>query len=71
VAANGMLHASWNGATEIASWQVVEDGRTTQTVQRTGFETQLRPTSAARRASVVALDAHGAVLGRSADVTLA
>jgi arylsulfotransferase ASST len=70
-AANGMLHASWNGATEVASWQLVEDGRTTQTVPRAGFETQLRPTTAAKRASVVALDARGAALGRSADVTLA
>jgi hypothetical protein len=70
-AANGALHASWNGATEVASWQLVEDGRTTQTVPRAGFETQLRPTTATRRASVVALDARGAALGRSADVTLA
>lgn len=70
-AANGALHASWNGATEIASWQIVEDGRTTQTVPRTGFETELRPTPGAKRASVVALDARGTPLGRSADVTLA
>jgi hypothetical protein len=70
-AANGSLYASWNGATEIASWQLVEDGRTAQTVRRTGFETQLRPTATAKRASVVAVDAGGAPLGRSADVTLA
>jgi len=69
-AANGALYASWNGATDVASWQVVEDGRLTQTVPRTGFETQLRPTSAAKRASVAALDARGATLGRSADLTL-
>ena len=70
-AANGSLYASWNGATGIASWQLVEDGRTAQTVRRSGFETQLRPTTTAKRASVVALDAGGAPLGRSADVTLA
>jgi Arylsulfotransferase (ASST) len=70
-AANGWLYASWNGATEVASWQLLEDGRTSQTVPRTGFETQLRPTAAAKRASVVALDARGAPFGRSADVTLA
>jgi hypothetical protein len=69
-AANGALYASWNGATDVASWQVVEDGRAAQTVPRAGFETQLRSTTAAKRASVVALDAHGAVLGRSADVAL-
>ena len=70
-AASGALHASWNGATEVGSWQLVEDGRTTQTVPRAGFETQLRPTTAAKRVSVVALDARGAAIGRSADVTLA
>jgi hypothetical protein len=69
-AANGALHASWNGATEVASWQLIEDGRTTQTVPRTGFETQLHPTTAAKRVAVVALDARGATLGRSADVRL-
>jgi hypothetical protein len=68
--ADGALYASWNGATEVASWRLVEDGRDTQTVPRAGFETQLRPTTAAKRAAVVALDARGATLGRSADVTL-
>jgi hypothetical protein len=70
-AANGALYASWNGATDVAAWRLVEDGRETQTVPRAGFETQLRPTTAARRAAVVALDGRGAVLGRSPDVTLA
>jgi hypothetical protein len=69
-AANGALYASWNGATEVASWQLVEDGRTTTTVPRAGFETQLRPATAAKLATAVALDARGAVLGRSADLRL-
>ena len=68
--ANGALYASWNGATEVASWQLVEDGRAVQTVARTGFETQLRAAADAKRAAVVALDARGSALGRSADVTL-
>jgi hypothetical protein len=50
----GMLYASWNGATEVASWRV--DGETTP---RTGFETVLRAT----RGVVAALDKKGKVLG--------
>jgi hypothetical protein len=68
VAAGGSLHASWNGATGVASWQLLEgtsasDLRPTATVPRRGFETTLQPTS--RLVAVVALDAHGTALGRS------
>jgi hypothetical protein len=66
--AHGTAYASWNGATVAASWRLVEDGRDTQTVQRSGFETALRPAASTRRVSVVALDARGAPLGRSATV---
>jgi len=74
-AAGGTLYASWNGATEVASWQLLEGGsasdlRATQTVPRRGFETALRPGTAARFAAAVALDARGAPLGRSAAVAL-
>lgn len=51
-------YASWNGATEVASWRVEGSG---QIVPRTGFETRL-PSNAR---SVAALDAAGATLGRS------
>jgi hypothetical protein len=64
----GTVYASWNGATAVASWQLVEDGRATQTVPRTGFETALRPAATTRRVSAVAVDAHGAELGRSATI---
>ena len=67
-AANGSVYTSWNGATRVASWQLVEDGRTTATVPRAGFETVLRPSGGPKRVSVVALDAHGAPLGRSATI---
>lgn len=67
-AANGSVFASWNGATQVASWQLVEDGRTTQTVPRNGFETTLRPSGATKRVSVIALDARGAPLGHSATI---
>ena len=67
-AANGLVYASWNGATEVASWQLVEDGRAAQTVPRAGFETTVRPSGAPKRVSVAGLDAGGAVLGRSATI---
>jgi hypothetical protein len=75
VASGGVLHASWNGATGLASWQLLEGDsgatlRQTQTVPRAGFETALRPAPATRLAAVVALDRGGAPLGRSATVTV-
>jgi hypothetical protein len=65
-----VLYASWNGATEPASWQLLEgagaqDLRSGATVPRTGFETVLTPASQTRRAAVVALDRSGAPLGTS------
>ncbi|MES1247417.1 MAG: arylsulfotransferase family protein [Actinomycetota bacterium] len=67
-AQNGSVHVSWNGATGVASWQLVEDGRATQTVARTGFETALQPAPGTRRVAAVALDAAGAALARSATI---
>ena len=69
------LYASWNGATEIASWQLLEgatpsDLRRTQTVQRAGFETPLPLSTQTRSAAVIALDRAGASLGRSATAHL-
>ncbi len=69
------LYASWNGATEVASWQLLEgasasDMRRTQTVPRTGFETPLTLTAQTRSAAVIALDRAGASLGSSTTVHL-
>jgi hypothetical protein len=69
----GTLHASWNGATEVASWRLHEGARATAlrpgvTAARTGFETVLRPAAGTRHAAVVALDRAGTPLGRSATV---
>jgi hypothetical protein len=69
--------ASWNGATEVARWQLVE-GPTPQalaalaSVPREGFETAIAlPSAPAERfAAVQALDAQGAVLSTSATVAL-
>ncbi|MFV2175982.1 arylsulfotransferase family protein [Actinomadura sp. LOL_016] len=70
-ASGGMrLYASWNGATEVAAWRFLtgpSPSRLTPatTVRRSGFETSARVKRAAS-ALAVALDAHGAELGRSA-----
>ena len=64
------LFASWNGATEVASWRLrygpsagnLQDGQETP---RTGFETYLGRPAGARWASVTALDGNGRPLGHS------
>jgi len=71
----GVLHASWNGATEVVSWQLLESTggaelRSGPTVPRNGFETVLTPAPQTRRAAVVALDRAGAPLGTSVTIDL-
>ncbi len=57
--------ASWNGATDVASWRVGD-----VTVRCTGFETKLELEGAPASVTAEALDASGAVLGRSAPVAV-
>jgi hypothetical protein len=69
-AAEGAVYASWNGATEVAAWQVLagDSPATLQvvgTAPRRGFETQIRLPRLAPSAQVRALDATGAVLAQS------
>ena len=64
------VFASWNGATEVASWQLLEgasasDLRRTQIVPRAGFETPLTLAAGTRSAAVIALDRAGAAVGTS------
>ena len=64
------VYASWNGATEVAAWQVLagDSAATLQvvgTAPRRGFETQIRLPALAPAAQVRALDASGAVLAQS------
>ena len=67
------VYASWNGATAVARWRL-EAGASPQTLRplgslpRSGFETLLRAPAAAAFVAVEALDAGGAVLGRSVTV---
>jgi hypothetical protein len=63
-----MLYASWNGATAVAAWQLRENGQTSRTLSRTGFETALPLSTKTTSAGVVALDASGAELGSSPTV---
>jgi hypothetical protein len=74
-AGNAVLYASWNGATEVASWQLHTGSSPTSlrpesTMPRVAFETELPSQQAAGFAAVVALDSRGRPLGRSAAIKL-
>jgi hypothetical protein len=62
--------ASWNGATEVATWDVLagltaDALRRAGSVPRAGFETSIPVSSVANVVQVVARDARGAILGSS------
>jgi hypothetical protein len=67
---NVSLYVSWNGATQVARWQILA-GQTAgslapvKKVPKTGFETQVDLPSSASMFAVRALDSRGRVLGRS------
>ncbi|HWG08202.1 MAG TPA: arylsulfotransferase family protein [Solirubrobacteraceae bacterium] len=65
--------ASWNGATEVASWRVLAGSSAgalapVTSGARTGFETTLKASTAGPYLAVQALDGSGNVLGTSATV---
>jgi Arylsulfotransferase (ASST) len=69
-------YASWNGATEVARWQLAAGPDAQRlhpvaTVPKAGFETELTAHTAEPFVRVRALDAHGTVLGTSRAVSLA
>jgi hypothetical protein len=75
VSAGGVLHASWNGATDVAAWRLLAGTQPDRlddagTVQRQGFETALTPPAGARHAAVVALDGGGRPRGTSPTVEI-
>jgi hypothetical protein len=77
-ASNGLtrLFASWNGATQVASWEIMAGSTrhdlTPLAVRRArGFETAMEVSSRARFFAVEALDAGGRALGRSYLIPLA
>jgi hypothetical protein len=67
------IYASWNGATEIASWRVLAGPSTHQltaagAAPRSGFETAIALPAVGAYVQVQALSATGAVLGTSAAI---
>jgi hypothetical protein len=63
-----LVHASWNGATEVARWQVVAGSRGLASKARDGFETVIAVRAGSSQIAVRALDASGRVLGTSRTV---
>ncbi len=67
------MHASWNGATEVASWRVLA-GRSPgslaarTTIRATGFETSTTLPQKYAYVAVQAVDSAGQVLGTSPTV---
>jgi hypothetical protein len=59
------VYASWNGATEVASWRVLAPGAVAAH-KKTGFETAIRVDRTLGLARIRALDASGRVIGTSA-----
>ena len=64
------VYVSWNGATQVARWQVRTGAKPTalrpvHTAARTGFETAITVPAISGYLSVAALDAKGTVLGAS------
>jgi hypothetical protein len=69
------LYASWNGATDVARWQLLTGSSPStltaeSTTAKTGFETRLSAVATKGYAAAVALDWAGFPLGRSAPVKL-
>ena len=72
------VYASWNGATEVASWKVLAGASPSALkpvggAPRSGFETAIAApgVGAGGYVAVQALDAAGAVIGTSATVKIA
>lgn len=66
-----IVYASWNGATQVASWRVLGGSTSTTplpatTAPKVGFETSIAVRASYRRFRVQALDGRGRVLGTSA-----
>jgi hypothetical protein len=71
-----LLHVSWNGATDVAGWEL-ETGSSPaslaaeRTVPRTHFETRIAIPAGTKNVRAVAVDAKGAPLGRTETLRLA
>ncbi|HET8980360.1 MAG TPA: hypothetical protein VFN87_19570, partial [Solirubrobacteraceae bacterium] len=64
------VYASWNGATQVASWRILGGSSPTRlsavaSGRKTGFETGIRLPHGESYVATQALDGHGKVLGTS------
>jgi EmrB/QacA subfamily drug resistance transporter len=64
------VYASWNGATEVASWKVLAGGQTVATAAKSAFETPIPVSQSSKTLTVQALNAHGKVIGSSRQFTV-
>jgi hypothetical protein len=68
------VYASWNGATELASWRVLPGSGSSATViathAKSGFETAIPVSGGYKTFKVQALDARGQVIGTSGDFSV-
>jgi hypothetical protein len=64
-----LVHVSWNGATEVARWEVLAAGRTVTSAPDSGFETTIAVPAGLGSLSVRALTAGGRALGPVVPVT--
>ncbi len=69
------IHASWNGATEVAHWQVLGGGtpqglKPVALLAKAGFETAMTARTTGKYVAVAALDVHGKRLGVSRAVAI-
>jgi hypothetical protein len=69
VAIRDKVYVSWNGATEVAKWRLVVDGRPAQTIAKSRFENAFPLPAGAKQVAVLALDASGATIGRSKTIS--
>ena len=62
------VYASWNGATQVRSWKVLDgaSGQTVAAAAKSGFETAIPVGESHKTFKVQALDAHGHVLASTA-----
>jgi hypothetical protein len=56
---DGAVYVSWNGATDVASWDVLDGRKKIATAKRDGFETRIPLNGAPTTVTVRALDSHG------------
>jgi len=68
----GKAYVSWNGATQVASWRLVDgSGKKLADAKKHDFETTLSVPKGTSSVAAEALDASGTVLGRSKTVSTA